>query len=178
MRGLSSVLLALVALAGPAAAQESRSIELFGAYSYTRSGEADEKESFHGWNGSLTFPLTSALGLEGDVSGHSATVEGSDLRLTGFMAGPRWAFRRGGVTPYVHALAGVVRSSASLAIGSVTISESQTDFGGLVGAGVDVRLKGRLGLRVQADYRLVKGEEETAKDPRVSVGLSLRLGRE
>jgi hypothetical protein len=177
MRRLSSLLLAL-ALAGPTAAQEARSAELFGAYSYTRSGEADEKESFHGWNGSLTLPLTSALGLEGDVSGHYATLEGSDFSLTGFMAGPRWAFRRGRATPFLHALAGVVRSSASIAIGSVTISESQTDPGGLVGAGVDVRLKGRLGLRVQADYRLVKGEDETAKDPRVSAGLSLRLGRE
>lgn len=168
----------LLALAGgsPAGAQTTapsadRGADLFAGYSAIPS----DGETFHGWQASLGFPLSSRLGLLLDLSGHRATVpETADVNadMLSLMAGPRLVFGGGGrLRPSLHLLAGIVRSKASVRIFDVDVSESRNDLGGAAGGAVDMRLGGRFAARALADYRVVRGDGETASDPRVSLGV-------
>ena len=145
--------------------------EAFAAYSYLR----DSGESFHGWDASLAWNLGRLLALEGDVAGHFGGFEGSDASLLAYLAGPRLSWRRQGLTPFLHALAGGVRNRESISIGSVSIAETRTDLGALLGGGLDLP-RGRWGARLQGGYLLVRSGGKTNGDPRLSAGVTLRLG--
>jgi hypothetical protein len=165
--------LALAAAPAAAPAQEA-SVDLFAGYSML---ETDD-DTLHGWQAALGFPLSGRLGLVLDASGHQGTAaDGTDVSALAVMGGPRVAFARGRVRPFVQVLAGLVRSKAGLEVSSVEISETSTDFGGAAGGGVDVGFGARWALRAAADYRVVKVGDETAKDPRLSIGLVYRLAR-
>ena len=168
---VSSVALCLASGVPVLAAQGTSTAEAFGAYSYLH----ETGGSFHGWDASLTWNLGRLLGIEGDVAGHFGGFEGSDASVLAYLAGPRLSWRRSGLTPFLHALAGGVRNRESISIGSVTIAETRTDLGALVGGGLDLP-RGRWGARVQGGYLLVRSDGKTNGDPRLSAGVTLRLG--
>ena len=120
----------LLALSVPLRA-EGQGTELFGGYSYARISDA----SRHGGNTAVAFDLRSPLGLKVDLSAHFASGEGTDLSDLTLMAGPVFRFGRGGAIFFLHALAGLYRERASLSVFEVTISESESRFGALFGAG-------------------------------------------
>ena len=65
-----------------AAAQSAPKGEVFGGYSYMRSGV-----NFHGWNGSVTGNVNDWFGIVGDVSGHYYSVDvANGLDIPGFSA--------------------------------------------------------------------------------------------
>jgi hypothetical protein len=173
MKLLAVAALALAAVPVAAPAQDARA-DLFAGYSMLKA----EDDTLHGWQAALGFPLSGRLGLVVDVSGHQGTgADGTDLSALALMAGPRLWLSQGRVRPFVHVIAGVVRSKAGIEVSNVEISESATDFGGAAGGGVDVGFGARWALRGAADYRVVKVEDGTAKDPRVTVGFVYRLAR-
>jgi len=168
--------LALVLAVGmplTAAAADAPRAELSGGYSYARSGD----ESLNGWNGALDYSLGRSLGLEASVSGHYGSELGTDVNLQSLFLGPRFAWRGDRLTPFVHALGGVVRSSAGIDVFDVSIRETDTDLGGALGAGIDVGVGRRWGIRLQGDYVLRRAASETESDPRASVGLVYRAGQ-
>lgn len=172
MRLLAVAALALAA-APAASAQEARG-DLFAGYSMLKTDD----DTLHGWHAALGIPLSGRLGLVFDASGHRGTgADGTDLSALALMGGPRLWLSQGRVRPFAHVIAGVVRSKAGIEVSNVEISESTTDFGGAAGGGVDVGFGERWALRAAADYRVVKGDGATAKDPRVSVGFVYRLAR-
>lgn len=166
---------ALVLLLVPivAAASDDPRLELSGGYSYLRSDERNR----HGWIGSAAWSLSERFGVEAELAGHYSSLDAVSLRTHSFLAGPRFVpFRRRTLTPFLHVLAGAVRSTQSFDVLGVTVSESQADVGGVAGLGVDYRLGERLAVRVQGDLRLVRADGKTEHDPRASAGVVLRLG--
>jgi hypothetical protein len=168
MRRLLSVT-ALALLAGsPAIAQDARRGDLFGAYAMLRS----DGETMHGFEVSVGWQAWGSLGLVADASRHSK----DDFVTEAYLAGPRLVFGSGSLRPSVYALAGIARSGATLKIFDVTISERSTDLAAALGGALDLGAERKLSLRVKADYLLVKGDSETAGDPRFSAGLVYRFG--
>jgi hypothetical protein len=171
---MSYATLAVLALLLPAAttACGDPRVELFAGYSYLRL----DYENRHGGIVSGALKVSDRFGIEAELAGHYKSADAVSLRSHSFLAGPRFVPFRRTFTPFVHVLAGAVRSSEELELLGVSISESRTRFGGVAGAGVDFRIGDRLGLRVQADLRVVRGDGKTESDPRASAGVVWRLG--
>jgi opacity protein-like surface antigen len=174
LRSRIAIALALV-LAAPAVPARAVSLdEAFAGYSALTGGDSGTR---HGWN--VAFGSGRAgLGFVVDLGGHmgSAADTGDDLQTLSLMAGPRLRFGGGRVRPFVHVIGGVVRTRASVHVFDVDISESATDFGGAAGGGLDLGFGPRWALRVAGDYRVVKADEGTVRDPRVSAGIVYRFG--
>jgi opacity protein-like surface antigen len=171
---VAAVVLALgvAGTAGTAGAADVPRAEGFGAYSYARS----EDVGLHGWSATLGYNFTRRVEVEAEVSAHyGGAGDGTDVGRQSFLAGPRVNFRAGRVTPFLRALAGAVRTSAGVTVQGVTISARKTSLGSAAGGGVDFALGRSWGLRLQADYVLVRTDGELFGDPRASVGLSYRL---
>jgi hypothetical protein len=171
---LSCAAAVTLALLSPLAAHaQGDGTQLSAGYSYARL----EDSSLHGWTASLAFKARGSLSLVAEASGHYGDLEGADLTRLSLFGGPRLNFGSGSTRPFVHVLAGVVRSSVGISVLGVSISESSTDLGGAAGAGIDFGLgSGRWSLRLQADYVGVRAEGDTQFDPRASVQAVYRLG--
>ena len=172
MRAIAGAIALL--FAATAAGAQDLGHDLFAGYSML----VTDGETLHGWQAAAGFGLSGRLGLVADASGHYGTAEdGSDLSVFALMAGPRFTFASGRTRPFVHLLAGIARTSASITpIEGVVVSQSSTDFGGAAGGGIDVGFGARWAARIAADYRLVWVDGETADDPRLSAGLVYRFG--
>ena len=170
MRRAAAAVLALVT--ATAAAPDARASDLFAGYSMLAADEA-----LHGWHAAFAFGLTGRIGIVVDASEHYGDGEGgSDLASLSLLAGPRFAFGGGRLRPFVHVLAGAVRTRESFPIFQVDISETTTAFGGAAGGGLDIGIGERWAARVAADYRFASADGETEGDPRLSAGVVYRFG--
>ena len=164
------ILLLALALPVPALAQDAPRVEVSAGYAYARASQAD----LHGGYGALDVSLTRSFGLELSGSFQSGSVDGTDIDRGTLLAGPRFVWRRGGVTPFVHVLGGVVRESSGIDVFDVSIRVKRTDAAGAVGGGVDVPLGRSWALRLQGDYIVRGGEDSEAS--RASLGVVYRAG--
>lgn len=166
----------VVAVTAVGAVAHAGQVDVFGGYSFTRIGEA----SYHGWNGALNYGLGTSgkVGLTADVAGHYGSADDTDLSLFTYLAGPRLQLAGGGkLSLYVHLLAGRTKSTAKYSpVSGVDISQSESSTAALVGVSADLGLSDRWGLRLSASYFGVDAEPEWESQPRVSLGLSCRLG--
>jgi outer membrane protein with beta-barrel domain len=165
------VLFCALALPLPALAQDAPRAELSAGYAYARI----DKVNLHGGYGALDLSLGRSLGLEVQAAVQSGGSDGTDVDRTTLLAGPRFAWRRGGVTPFVHALGGVVRDSSGLDVFEVSIRVKDTNAAGVLGGGLDLPLGRSWAVRVQADY-LLQGGEGDSEATRAAVGLVYRAG--
>src|SRR5512147_2585525 len=103
-------------------AQDYPRLELAAGYSYgsvDTQGYGTQRDA-QGWSGSLTANLKKWVGVETEVSSRFQTLnfdfQGNSLavdsRYYTFLAGPRFAHRKGKATPFVHGLFGLNRSLA------------------------------------------------------------------
>jgi opacity protein-like surface antigen len=169
--GLAAAL--LVTVGSTASAKAESKGDAFAGYSML----ARDGETMHGGHAALAWGVSGRIGLLLDVSGHQGSdAEGTEVSVLSLMAGPRVTLGGGRLRPFVHVIGGVVRSKASVRVFDVEISESATDFGGAAGGGFDVGFGDRWALRLAGDYRVVKGEVETATEPRFSAGVAYRFG--
>jgi len=177
---MRSAWLALVVLMAPALAAAQRPAaravarprpDVFLGYSYTHAGEA----GLNGWELSGSYPVGSSLRLVADLSGHYGSFAQADLTQATFLVGARrvWAKRR--FAPFAEALLGGVRTKTS--VPDASISDSDTDWGGALGGGLDYRLSGPWAVRAQADLLLLRAEGAWESDPRFSLGIVYRLRR-
>jgi len=166
---------------GPA--PSSSAADVFGGYSSLRLHGDDVPGGSLG----VSWPLRPSLALVTEVSGQFGLVRGEDLQEWSLLAGPSLSPWRGHrLSPFVHAKAGLVRSRRQVdvfgvAIGPEGVCEgscpAQTGLAAEAGGGLDLRLSPRFVLRlVQADYRLVRLESDSAGRLRLSAGLVLRFG--
>lgn len=166
------LLVAALGCASVPAFAQARS-DLFFGPSYLNT----DKESLYGGAFAYTRYFKGSFGLVVDASLHFGSSEGTDLREMNLLAGPRFAFNRGGSTSlFLHALFGLRRDTASVPILNVTLSDSDNRFGMAFGGGVDVRLSVRWALRVHGDYLYSKAQGATADGVRVSAGAVYRFG--
>jgi hypothetical protein len=165
-------LAALLVLALPVAGTAG---DLFGGYSYEHTS-GDDAVSRHGWNASADVDLTGSISLVADGAGHYGSSQGVDTTQLTLMAGPRFWYVRGErYSVFAHALAGLVRETASVRVLDVTISESENRLGLLSGVGLDVKLGGRWALRVGADYVWSTKDGNSRGGFRAGVGAACRF---
>jgi opacity protein-like surface antigen len=165
--------LAATAVRPAVAAVPSAGTDLFGGYSYTHAGEAN----LHGWGLSASHPIRGPLRLLADVSGHYGSFAGADLGQLGVLAGARYGWGEGRLRPFADALLGGVRTSVEVGAGETSASDADTDWGVAFGGGVDYGLSHRWAVRGLFHLRLLNGEGTWDTDPRLSIGVTYRLGR-
>jgi hypothetical protein len=167
------IFLAVAAVCLPLAlmAQDAPKAEVFGGYSYLRSGNSN---SFNGWEGQVTGNFSRYFGLTGDVSGSYrneslSTITGTGVsgsvnqHLYNFLFGPTVTGRFGNHAVFGHALFGAARSSLGGGIsipiigGVSTGVSSATAFAMALGGGFDLGLSPHFAIRpAQVDYLYTK----------------------
>ena len=156
------------------AAQDYPKGEVFGGYQFTHLGGTDG-QNFNGWNVSATGNLNKTFGVTGDFSGSYKTVSGVSAHIYTYTGGPVVSLNHDGkLNPFVHALFGGARLSASAGgLGSA----SRNGFTMMLGGGADAKLNDNFAIRVfQADwvYYRFSGFNES-KNVRISTGIVFRF---
>lgn len=156
-----SILISLVFLAAPAAAQDGSRFSV--GYAYLKYLE----------EGGGSVPVGAFLSLAGrgtttlelDAGYHRDSEPGFKLDTYTLTAGPRFAFGApGGSAPFIHLLGGVRHDRI--------VGEGNTSFGGMAGAGVDIMTSGSVALRLGADFQMFFDEGDNLKTLRLGVGLT------
>jgi hypothetical protein len=154
----------------PAKATAEAGPDLFGGYSYTRSGEA----GLNGVQFSFSTPYRRSLRLVADLAVHSGSFAGADLSQLTLMVGARLVSRPGPrLRPFAQALLGIAHTSTK--VSSVGLESSSTGFGPALGVGADYGLSRRLSARGQAELLLLHSGGGWDSDPRLSVGVAYRF---
>ena len=171
----------------PLNAQTPRA-EISGGYSFMHDN--DRSEDFPaGWAASATGNVNRWIGVAAEVSGNYRTCEncqrgpftsqrflGTDLhlRVLTYMAGPRVAARAfAAVTPFAQVLFGGSHMSG----GTQWDGALTTGFTYQPGAGVDINVTPRAGVRLQGDYRVIRTSGQDNHESRFLVGIVLRYGQ-
>jgi opacity protein-like surface antigen len=181
--------------------QDTPKFELFGGYSYARTGGQDSSH-LNGFNISLTTNATKSFGVVLDFGGLyrpdnilTATTCGLDQNCTQqkiklsqdvytFMTGPKFAYRNNSrVTPFVQTLLGAYRISgefvSKINFGNPATFDKSRDinssFAAALGGGIDIKLHKNVALRaIQADYLYLRNLPKS-NNARLSSGLVFRF---
>ncbi len=138
-------------------AQDTPQAEVFGGYSYMRSGG-----NFNGWNAAATVNWNDWLGITADFGGNYASQSvhlpgfptvGSSAHLHSFTFGPTVTYRGGDrLIPFAHFLLGGSHLSQKVTIGGIATTEAETGFGLVLGGGVDIPTNEHWAFRPQVDF--------------------------
>ena len=122
-----------------------------------------------GWLAGAGGTLTSWLGFAGEVSGSYKTVnlpgDRPKLRVYTFVAGPRVKPAHARIAPFGQVLFGAARATTTV----VTVTDTTTNFAYQPGGGVDLNVSGRVGVRVEGDYRIIRAAGSNSKEPRFTL---------
>lgn len=172
----------------PVKAQTPRA-EISGGYSFLH--DQNRSENFPaGWVASATGNVNRWIGVTAEVGGNYRTCDncqrgpftsqesrGTDLhlRVYTFMAGPRFAARAiPGVTPFAQILFGGAHISGGVEFDGALTSGLTYQPGG----GVDIRVRPKVALRLQGDYRVVRTQGINGKQSRFLVGVVFWSGEQ
>jgi hypothetical protein len=166
MRKLLFLFLLLGACPFASQAQDDVSpIEVFGGYSYLRTGNPYDQNS-HGWNTSVAANLTKHVAVKADFGGYyeryTAAAIGGPIavssRVHTFLFGPQFNFRATDrVNPFVHALFGVANDKTIATRGASRTAVVDNGFAMALGGGVDAKLSDSVSFRIfQTDYLLTR----------------------
>jgi hypothetical protein len=179
VRALSIVSCALACVLGcavSAAAQDPQRTTVAASYSYLN--DRDIEENFPaGWLVAVTHRISPGFGLVGEMGGnYKMDIEGTgiDLKVHAFMGGVRFEGAGRSVTPFAQVLAGVAQGSVSVPGTDDSISDN--NFSVQPGAGVDLYFSERVGLRLQGDYRWIRGDDDNTSQFRFAAGLVIGIG--
>ncbi len=143
------------------------------AYSFLRAGEGH----LHGADFSASLPFRPRWRLLADLSVHSGSFAGADLKQTNLMAGARRLFSPGPRwQPFAPVMLGGGRSTTRFE-GAEGRTSHQKTWGGAAGLGTDYRLSSHWALRGQGDYLVLHSSAGWDGDPRLSAGLAYRFRR-
>ena len=166
---------------GSVSAQEDKGFEVSGTYQYVRFNPGYGSPGFNcqGGAGSAGAYLTSRFGIIGEFGACKTTglPSGMSSHQMNYLFGPRMYFptSRGRLFPYVQALLGGARYSASV---SGLGSESESAFAMAFGGGADITLSKHVTLRAaQFDYFFTHFGGEGQNNFRIQSGIVYRFGR-
>ncbi len=148
-----------------------------------------------GWWGSFAVHVSEHVAVVGEVSGGSAGLNTTatlsqsgqlvsfpveiDVSGYGFAGGIRGSGRRGGpVTPFVQVLLGYGIGDLTSRLSGLNVTDT-TDIGGfavLPGAGVDITLAERVGLRLLGEMSIAQSEGVTSTSFGIQTGLVFAVG--
>jgi len=141
--------------------------EVFAGGSYFRAGFSPGT-NLAGWQTDIDYNLAKHVGIVLDFGGQYKSVEGATLGLYEYMAGPRFMYRRGRSTAFVHGLLG----------GDVTHVPGSTigAFAAGVGGGLDVKVGKFVSIRIiQVDWIDDHTREVWRQNLRGAVGVVFKL---
>lgn len=145
-------------------------------YSFLHDNELSENLP-RGLFASLGVGVNSWLALVGEVASnrkdYDALIDDVELKVDFYGAGLRFNGRSGRAKPYAQVLVGATRGRISF-LGE---SESGSQFTWQPGAGVDAYFSRSVGLRFGVNGRFIQGDDVTAKEVQVVVGLVFGGGR-
>ena len=171
--------LAVLLLAGFAAAQSSDHVEVFGGYSImTPDFTGSVPKGASGWDVSATVNVVRHAGIVADFSGFSPNGAnpcpscggGAHATFHTFMGGPQASISIGRVKPFAHFLMGATRGSFTHVNSQFGGDFSYFTYG--AGGGVDLGLDRWLALRGQVDWLHIGSAGNVA---RISTGLVFRF---
>jgi len=157
----------------PAAAQ---STNFAAGYSFLHDNELSENFPSGGnfpagLFASVGVGVTNWLGIAGEIASNRKTISdlGDDLtiKVDFYGAGVRFTGHGGKAHPYGQLLLGAARGK----FGFAGESESGSDFAWQPGAGVDVYFSHSVGMRFGVNGRFIQGDDVTAKELQVIVGV-------
>jgi len=177
----------LLSGAAPLRAQDTPRFEIAGTYGFMR--DSDRGQNFPaGWAVAAAGSANSWIGVVAEVGGGYTTCRncqrgpfasqafrGQDLhlRVHTYMGGPRLTARAlPAVTPFAQVLLG----GAHLSGGIEWDGALNTGHAYQPGAGVDLRIGPRVGLRIQADYRIIRTTGHNNNESRVLTGVVYNFG--
>ncbi|MBZ5698724.1 MAG: hypothetical protein LAN18_09275 [Acidobacteriia bacterium] len=169
----------VLAVSLSAAAQDAPKAEVFGGYSYLRGnpGLGAPGINLNGGSGSISYNLSSAVGIVADVGGyHFSNGYGSGIggNVISYLFGPKFVYRSSGkVEPFAQALFGGARLSVA--------GFSNNAFAMALGGGVDVKATEHVAIRlIQAEYVMTRfnivGVATDQNNARISAGIVFRFG--
>ena len=155
--------------------------EVFAGYSHARH---DTQET-DGFLTGLDLSLGRSLGVEVSFSRQYDSELGDQRSWTSVMAGPRYVWWRGSVSPFVSLQGGLERRTASAEIFDVRISETDTKAAGAATAGFEVAVGSRWAVRVQGAAVVRDSfEDESVEesgglrwDPQAALAVVYRFGK-
>ena len=151
----------------PAAAQ---GVDFAAGYSFLHDDELGENFP-SGLFASIGIGLNSWLAIAGEVAtnrkNYDAIIDDVTLKVDFYGAGVRFRGRSGRARPYGQVLVGAVRGRVSF-LGQ---SETGSQFTWQPGAGVDAYFSRNVGMRFGLNGRFIQGDDVTAKQVQVIVGL-------
>jgi hypothetical protein len=130
-------------------AQDIPKIEVFGGFEYLHvgsnsSGPFSTGQGFNGWNAAADYRLHKFLAVEGDFGGAYTTIDGVSTNFYTYTGGPMVGVQAGPIKPFVHALFGDARLTAS----PEGISITWNGFTAMAGGGLDAKINPLLAVRV------------------------------
>ena len=184
MRFSVLVILVLVAMsAAPVAAQsaEPQRFDIAAGYAFMRDQDIANKNpdisaNFPaGWMASVGGQLWQGLGIAGEVRGSYKTIsiagDQPKVRVYTFMAGPRARLSHSRIAPFGQVLFGAARASTSV----LSVIDTVTNFAYQPGGGVDLKVSGGLGVRLEADYRIIRSGGKNSKEPAFVIAARFRF---
>jgi len=150
LRGFAVTVAALLfSLVSAARAAAPKTDVYFG---YSRVGAnlySPNTPGMNGWQFAMHVKPMPFVGIEGDVSHYSQTVNDSSQHVTTVMFGPRVTVHTAGLSLFAHALAGLAHQNETV----TTYGSAGYDAASYtLGAGADVPLLLGFKLRVTGDY--------------------------
>jgi hypothetical protein len=166
-------------------------VDIFGGYSYVRFNFAAAGFNANGGSDEVTYNFNSAIGLAGDFGGyHVGSRNGSGTVFT-YLFGPKFTYREGNWSPFIHTLFGGAWLGASVpevcvvpAVGpqgtACTVSSTSFNaFSMALGGGTDYRVSDHVSIRLfDIDYLMTRfnaasvgGTNNTQSNIRVSTGV-------
>ena len=143
------------------------STEVFAGGSYFRAG-ISPGTNLAGWQTAIDYNVFKHVGIELDFGGQYKSVNGTTLSLYEYMAGPRFMYRAGRTTAFIHGLLG---GDASHVPGN-----TQGAFAAGVGGGLDVRVGKSVSIRIiQIDWIEDHTRNVWGQNLRGAVGVVFKL---
>lgn len=185
--------------AAPLRAQKQ--FDLFGGYSYLRASATDTvtiacpnppcgtttfsaNSNLNGWEGSVEYKLTDAVGLVADFSGHYGSIPtgfgGASVHTNAYLFGPQISYPAR-ISPFAHVLLGVAHESTASGPGPIFLGHSSNAFTMGLGGGIDVRVfapdvRPTLWVRlIQVDYLASHFPSNLQNQARISAGVVFRF---
>lgn len=145
----------------------------------------DDHANFNGFNAEFNQNLNRHVGI---VTSFSATFNSTgfvnsvtgrqydaDVQRYDLMIGPRYNWRMSGVTPFVHAMAGITHLRGSIEDGVTTRKRADTAFAMAFGGGLDVHAGDHIDVRViQVDYLPTFFNSDRQDNFRVGAGVKIK----
>jgi hypothetical protein len=182
MKRIFVCLLFLIAYSTYANAQEIPVAEYFGGYSYS-SVKPDflaERANAHGWHADIVLN-TKLFGFVTDIGKHYGESAGTNLNMTTFLYGPRFARRGKNVTWFIQSLYGFSSIKADGDVFGPEIGRFDSSFAfAPASGGIDLRLSEKFAFRIfQYDMVFTNlGRGGGQIQSRASTGVVLQLGRQ